>query len=397
MRGSAVNHDGRSNGLTAPNGAAQEAVLVAALADARVEPGSVGYLEAHGTGTSLGDPIEVAALVEVLGKGRPRDRPLALGSVKTNFGHLEAAAGVAGVVKAVLVLEHGEVPPHLHFSRPNPLLPLASAPFAIEIPTRPTPLPSWDGPRRAGVSSFGLSGINAHVVLEEAPGPARPPEPLPPGAPSPGPSLDALLLSARSEGALRSLAGRYAALLRGPLAPDFPDVCFTAATGRTPFERRRFAPPWEGVRRGFEPLAGSLHPLLGRRVPLALAPGERFEVHISSTSPPFLADHRVHGTVLFPAAGFAEMVLVAAREVTGVGRGAASRRTGLPRATGSSWGPTPATTRTPASRSWSRRAGSAGRSSSGPPPTCASWTGTASFPVRISRSSSVSSRGGKWP
>src|SRR5690606_27806395 len=166
IRGSAVNQDGRSNGLTAPNGPAQQAVIREALANAGIEPGDVGYVEAHGTGTSLGDPIEVQALDAVLGRGRAPDRPLLIGSVKTNIGHLESAAGVAGLVKAVLALNHGEIPASLHFREPNPLI--AWERMSVRVAAERM---AWEraegGSRIAGVSSFGFSGTNAHVVVEE--------------------------------------------------------------------------------------------------------------------------------------------------------------------------------------------------------------------------------------
>src|SRR6185295_3311561 len=167
IRGSAVNHDGRSNGLTAPNGLAQQRVIREALADAGLEPGDVDYVEAHGTSTPLGDPIELGALGEVLARGRPREKPLWVGSVKTNLGHLEAAAGIAGLIKTVLALQRGRIPRHLHFARPNPAF--AWAEFPLEVPRMAMWWPEKEGPRRAGVSSFGLSGTNAHVVLEQAP------------------------------------------------------------------------------------------------------------------------------------------------------------------------------------------------------------------------------------
>ena len=140
IRGSAVNQDGASSGLTAPNGPAQEAVIRSALADAGIATADVGYVEAHGTGTSLGDPIEVQALAASLGPGRPAERPLLIGSVKTNVGHLEAAAGIAGLIKLALCLRHGEIPPHLHLRTPNPLIPWASLPVAV--PREPTPWPA---------------------------------------------------------------------------------------------------------------------------------------------------------------------------------------------------------------------------------------------------------------
>src|SRR5690606_40249073 len=164
VRGSATNQDGRSGGLTAPNGPAQEAVIRAALAHARVPAAAIGYVEAHGTGTPLGDPIEVQALGAVLGEGRSAAQALPIGSVKTNIGHLEAAAGLAGVVKTVLAMQRGEIPPHLHFQRGNPHIAWAALPVAV--PTQATPWPAAEGRRFAGVSAFGFSGTNAHAVLE---------------------------------------------------------------------------------------------------------------------------------------------------------------------------------------------------------------------------------------
>ena len=161
IRGTAVNHDGRSNGMSAPNGPAQEAVIRAALADARLAPTQVGYLEAHGTGTRLGDPIEIEALRSVLCQGRGHDEPLVIGSVKTNIGHLESAAGIAGLIKIVLMLRHGEIPPHLHLRTPNPLLRLDQSPMVI-----PTTLRAWPKGtelRRGAVSSFGFGGTNSRM------------------------------------------------------------------------------------------------------------------------------------------------------------------------------------------------------------------------------------------
>ncbi|MBD2522068.1 type I polyketide synthase [Nostoc sp. FACHB-133] len=167
IRGSAVNQDGSSSGLTVPNGLAQQAVVRQALANAGLEPHQVSYIETHGTGTSLGDPIEVNALGAVFGKEKTANQPLMLGSVKTNIGHTEAAAGVAGIIKVALALQHQEIPPHLHFQTPNPHIAWQDLPVAV-----PTELTSWlphEQRRIAGVSSFGASGTNAHVVLEEAP------------------------------------------------------------------------------------------------------------------------------------------------------------------------------------------------------------------------------------
>jgi myxalamid-type polyketide synthase MxaE and MxaD len=167
IRGSAVNQDGHTNGITAPNGLSQQLVIRDALRNAGVDPGQVGYLEAHGTGTPLGDPIEVEALTAVLGRPRPSGSTVALGSLKSNIGHLEGAAGVAGLIKAVLCLHHREIPPVVHFKHLNPHLSLAGT--AVVVPTALTPWECRDGRRIAGVSSFGWSGTNTHVVLEEAP------------------------------------------------------------------------------------------------------------------------------------------------------------------------------------------------------------------------------------
>jgi myxalamid-type polyketide synthase MxaE and MxaD len=167
VRGSAMNHDGRSGGLTAPSGPAQEELIRTALTSARVTPGQVGYVEAHGTGTPLGDPIEIHALAEVFGPGRFPDAPLRIGSVKTNFGHLDSAAGIAGLLKTVAALRHRQIPPHLHLGTPTRHVAWERLPFAV--PDACAPWERGDGGRIAGVSSFGLSGVNAHVVLEEAP------------------------------------------------------------------------------------------------------------------------------------------------------------------------------------------------------------------------------------
>ena len=163
IRGSAVNQDGASGGLTVPNGVAQQRVIAEALERAGVAAGDVGYLEAHGTGTSLGDPIEVQAAGAALGGGRDASRPLLIGSVKTNIGHLEAAAGIAGLIKVILSLEHEELPKHLNFQNPSPHIPWDRLPVRVVDEAIP-----WarDGrPRIAGVSSFGFSGTNAHVIV----------------------------------------------------------------------------------------------------------------------------------------------------------------------------------------------------------------------------------------
>jgi polyketide synthase 12 len=167
IRGSASNNDGFSNGLTAPNPKAQEAVLRAALANARVDPGSIHYVETHGPGTILGDPLEAGALGTVIGSQRPADRPLRIGSIKTNVGHLEAAAGIAGFMKTALALHHRMLPGNLHFERPNPHIPFEA--LHLEVQAKLEGWPTTDEVPRAGVSSFGFSGSNCHAVLEAAP------------------------------------------------------------------------------------------------------------------------------------------------------------------------------------------------------------------------------------
>jgi acyl transferase domain-containing protein/SAM-dependent methyltransferase len=230
IRGSAINQDGRSNGLTAPNGPAQEAVIRAALAAAAVQPADIDYVEAHGTGTPLGDPIEVNALGAVLAEGRARERPVLLGSIKTNMGHLEAAAGIVGLAKALLVLQRREVPPHLHLAQPNPYIDWASLPVAV--PSGTQPLRAGGAPLLAAVSSFGFSGTNAHVVLQEAPAPAAASKPAAP--------LRLLAISARDPQALDALAARYIEILdaRRPAAAELADLCSTASAGRAQFALR---------------------------------------------------------------------------------------------------------------------------------------------------------------
>jgi len=231
VRGSAVMQDGHGGGLTVPNGAAQQAVIRAALENAGVAPGSVDYVEAHGTGTSLGDPIEVHALGAVFGEGRGPEHPLVLGSVKTNIGHLESAAGVAGLVKVVLALQHREIPPHLHLHELNP--DIAQDPMPKLIPSAIMPWPN-QGPRIAGVSAFGLSGTIAHVVVEEAPEVSEPV--LAVGA-EPDEAV-VLPISAQGPEALRELAGAYHDLLLGPDAPSLRDLCYSAALHRTHHDHR---------------------------------------------------------------------------------------------------------------------------------------------------------------
>ncbi len=228
IRGTAVNQDGPSSGLTVPNGLAQQAVIRQALRGAGVAPAEVSYLEAHGTGTALGDPIEAEAMWSVLKEGRQDGESLWMGSVKTNLGHLESAAGVAGVMKVVLALQHKQLPAHLHLKQPNPHIDWKG--MGVKVPVELTPWEPTQGRRLAGVSSFGFSGTNAHVVLEEAPSmPVRTREVERPE--------HVLVVSGRSAEALRVQAGRYArALAEG--GAEVGDVCFTAATGRAHFEHR---------------------------------------------------------------------------------------------------------------------------------------------------------------
>ena len=229
IRGSAVNQDGRSGGLTVPNGPSQQAVIRTALANAGVAPNQVSYVEAHGTGTSLGDPIELRALAAVLGQGRSPDQPLIVGSAKTNIGHLEAAAGVAGLIKVVLALQHQEIPPHLHLHNPNPYIPWAELP--IKISTELTPWSSPNGSRIAGLSSFGFSGTNAHLVVEEAP--TRQQKPKEVERP-----LHLLSLSAKTEGGLQELASKFYTAFKTYPDLNLPNVCFSANTGRSVFPNR---------------------------------------------------------------------------------------------------------------------------------------------------------------
>lgn len=232
IRGSAVNQDGRSAGLTVPNGQAQVALIEKALFTARVDPADVAYLEAHGPGTALGDPIEAGALGAVFGRAQSRTRPLIVGSVKTNIGHLESAAGVAGLIKTALVLRHGEVPPNLHFDKPNPHIAWDRIPMMV--PTERTGLAPVHHTRIAAVSAFGVAGTNAHAVLEEPPADSR-------GVtdnPFRGAHGYLLTLSARSEPALQQLLGRYVDHLeRQPNLP-LTDVVYTASTGRFHFPHR---------------------------------------------------------------------------------------------------------------------------------------------------------------
>ncbi|MGQ4806993.1 hypothetical protein NKDENANG_00331 [Candidatus Entotheonellaceae bacterium PAL068K] len=230
IRGSAINQDGHTNGLTAPNGLSQQAVIRQALDNAKVAPSEITYVETHGTGTALGDPIEVEALDAVLGRPGPDGPPCVLGAVKSNIGHLEGAAGIAGLIKTVLALQHGTIPPNVHFTQLNPHICLEHTRFVI--PTAVRAWPAGPGRRYAGVSSFGWSGTNAHVIIEAAP-------------PGPGTGQAAavmagrahlLPLSTRSPAALQAVAQAYLAFLTAATtdaAVDLQNICYSASMRRS--------------------------------------------------------------------------------------------------------------------------------------------------------------------
>ncbi|MDJ0569456.1 MAG: type I polyketide synthase [Pleurocapsa sp. MO_192.B19] len=230
IRGSAINQDGTSNGITAPNGPSQQAVIRQALENAGVEPAQISYVEAHGTGTSLGDPIEVKSLKAVLTQGRDPARTCAIGSVKTNIGHLEAAAGIAGLIKVILQLQHREIAPHLHLKQLNPYISLQETP--LFIPTERQPWSS-DTTRFAGVSAFSFGGTNCHVILEEAPVAAVMADAERVERPQ-----HLFTLSAKSEPTLMELAQRYRDFLVSHPEESLADLCFTANTGREHFNHR---------------------------------------------------------------------------------------------------------------------------------------------------------------
>ncbi|MBM7114716.1 SDR family NAD(P)-dependent oxidoreductase [Archangium primigenium] len=288
IRGSAINHGGRAQALTAPNPTAQAELLVAAYEDARVDPATVGYIEAHGTGTRLGDPIEVIGLRHAFerfaqrgGRSTPGQAHCALGSVKTNIGHLETAAGIAGLLKVVLALRHRTLPASLHFQTPNPELRLEGSPFYVNARTQPWAAPR-DGegretPRRAGVSSFGFGGTNAHVVLEEY----RPRAPRSEGSRSP----QLVVLSAREPATLRASAERLRAVLRQPGRPSLEELAYTLAVGREAMPERLAL------------VAGTLDELVSR-LDAWLERGTAEQVHVGAAE-----SSRLHEALLGGAAG----------------------------------------------------------------------------------------------
>jgi phthiocerol/phenolphthiocerol synthesis type-I polyketide synthase D len=261
IRGTAVNSDGRSAGLMAPNPVAQEALLRSALRDAGTEAADIGYVEAHGTGTLLGDPIEAGALGAVLGRGRAAGQPLQIGSVKSNLGHLEGAAGIVGLIKTVLSLHHGKLPASLHFQSPNPHIDFAE--LGLRVVTEPTRWPAERGrPALAGVSAFGFGGTNAHAVLEQAPRPASPrAEETAEGVPH------ILVVTARSRDRLGDVATGLAHWLnaQGRTVP-LADVCHTLA------HHRRGPASAAAVGRGRQDLIAALAALAKGETPTCVVP-----------------------------------------------------------------------------------------------------------------------------
>ncbi|MGW4502669.1 type I polyketide synthase, partial [Micromonospora sp. NPDC004336] len=233
IRGSAVNSDGASSGLTAPNGPSQQRVIRQALENARLAPSDVDVVEAHGTGTRLGDPIEAQALLATYGRGRPADRPLWLGSLKSNIGHPQAAAGAGGVIKMVMAMLHGVLPPTLHVGKPSPHVDWSAG--AVSLLDRARPWPGDDHVRRAAVSSFGMSGTNAHLILEQAPG-HGPADDEP--AATRRPAVVPVLLSAAQPAALAAQADRWARRLGDDAAPRPVDVGWSSATSRSTLDQR---------------------------------------------------------------------------------------------------------------------------------------------------------------
>ncbi len=275
VRASAVNQDGRSYGLTAPNGSAQRELLKEALRRAGVDARQVAYVEAHGTGTPLGDPVEVAALADVLGAARSPDDPLIIGSAKSNFGHLEAAAGMAGLMKTALALRHGTIPPNLHFQSGNPQIDWSQG--RLKVATEALRWPDRAGPRLAGVSAFGFSGTNAHLLLGEAP-------PLPYQ-----PAQIARTIFNRRRCWVKSQAGGRRALLDGP----------------APVTERNGASNGVGARPS--------HPLLGDRLYSPALSAICFQATVRLDEVDYLRGHPVWGRIVLPGSGYVDLVTTAVR------------------------------------------------------------------------------------
>ena len=270
IKGSAVNQDGASSGLTVPNGPAQEAVIKRALAQAKLTPDEIDYIEAHGTGTSLGDPIEINAIANVFSDNR--QTPLTIGTVKTNIGHLEGAAGIAGLIKTILSLQHETIPRHLHFQEINPSINLAAIP--AQIPLQPTEWKKTNHSRRAGISSFGFSGTNAHVIIEEAP--------------------EQAIVEQRQ------------------------------ALPKTEFHRERYWPEILTHKKTNNSFGMEVHPLLGVKLPaIANQNNTIFEQTIKTSGEAFsyLADHQIFKQEIFPGTAYIEMMLSAVKLIENTEQG----------------------------------------------------------------------------
>ena len=234
--GTAINQDGHTPAVTAPNGRAQERVMRSAMARLGVNPNEIGYVEAHGTGTPVGDPIEMSAIANVFGPGRAPDATLYVGSVKSNFGHIEAGAGLLGLVKVALSLQHEEVFPSIHFTQWNPNIDLGHAP--IEVPTSVVPWPRGANRRMAGINSFGYSGTNSHAILQEAPLKENSRADAGQVKASTGRTSELVVVSAKSKTSLEELVDHWVGYLEKDDSASLPDIAFTADTGRAHLRHR---------------------------------------------------------------------------------------------------------------------------------------------------------------